>query len=310
LEPVIFGKTTGISALGLLVAAMFWTWLWGALGLLLSTPLTVCLAVLGKYVPSLWFFAALLSEEAELEPDVRFYQRLVALDREGAIELVETALRQSPRVEVFDNIIVPALSRSERDAVRDELDDATQSFVWQVVSEVLDTLEGTPDFSSPTRVTAINGETRSLDHAPGSAPVHIVGLVADDTADSLVLRMLSQLLPPSSCHFEIITDTESSLEVVERVAEQSPSLVVVSHLPPEGSTLARYLVRRLRAHFADLPIVVGRWSADDDADTAAERLTGVGASRVVLTLADARARILSLVAPVPQRQTLASAARA
>ncbi len=85
LEPVIYGKTTGISALGLLVAAMFWTWLWGTMGLLLSTPLTVCLAVLGKYVPSMWFFAALLNEEAELEPDVRFYQRLVALDREGAI---------------------------------------------------------------------------------------------------------------------------------------------------------------------------------------------------------------------------------
>ena len=85
LEPVIYGKTTGISALGLLVAAMFWTWLWGTMGLLLSTPLTVCLAVLGKYVPSLWFFAALLKEEADLEPDVQFYQRLVARDRDGAL---------------------------------------------------------------------------------------------------------------------------------------------------------------------------------------------------------------------------------
>ena len=90
LEPVIYGKTTGVSALGLLVAAMFWTWLWGTMGLLLSTPLTVCLAVLGKYVPSLRFFAALLGEEAELEPDVRLYQRLVALDRDGATEVVDT----------------------------------------------------------------------------------------------------------------------------------------------------------------------------------------------------------------------------
>ena len=110
LEPVIYGKTTGISALGLLVAAMFWTWLWGTLGLLLSTPLTVCLAVLGKYVPSMWFFAALLKDEAELEPEVRFYQRLVALDREGAVAVVEAALKQRPRVEVFDEILVPALN--------------------------------------------------------------------------------------------------------------------------------------------------------------------------------------------------------
>src|SRR5580693_8863492 len=102
---------------------MFWTWLWGTLGLLLSTPLTVCLAVLGKYVPSMWFFAALLSEDAELEPDVQFYQRLVALDREGAIQVVETALKKRSRVEVFDEVLVPTLSRAGRDVSRDELDE-------------------------------------------------------------------------------------------------------------------------------------------------------------------------------------------
>ena len=84
LEPVIYGKTTGVSALALLVSAMFWTWLWGGLGLLLSTPLTVCLAVLGKYVPSLGFFATFLREEVDLDPGVRFYQRLLAMDQDGA----------------------------------------------------------------------------------------------------------------------------------------------------------------------------------------------------------------------------------
>ena len=112
LEPVIYGKTTGVSALGLLVAAMFWTWLWGALGLFLSTPLTVCLAVLGKYVPGLGVFATLLGEDAALEPDVRFYQRLLAVDQDGATAIVEAALKQQPRDEVFDQILVPALSRA------------------------------------------------------------------------------------------------------------------------------------------------------------------------------------------------------
>src|SRR4029078_6639361 len=78
LEPVVYGKTAGVSALGLLVAAMFWTWLWGLLGTLLSTPLTLCLAVLGKYVPSLGFFATLLGEEAELDQSIRFYERLLS----------------------------------------------------------------------------------------------------------------------------------------------------------------------------------------------------------------------------------------
>ncbi|HEX8198861.1 MAG TPA: AI-2E family transporter, partial [Isosphaeraceae bacterium] len=97
LEPVVYGRTTGLSAVGLLVAATFWTWLWGPLGLFMSTPLTSCLAVLGKYVPSLRFFATLLGEEAVLEPDVRFYQRLLLLDQDGATEIVEEALKKTPR---------------------------------------------------------------------------------------------------------------------------------------------------------------------------------------------------------------------
>ena len=250
LEPVIYGKTTGISALGLLVAAMFWTWLWGTLGLLLSTPLTVCLAVLGKYVPSLRFFATLLGEEAELEPDVRFYQRLVALDRDGAIEVVEAALKQRPHVEVFDQVLVPALSRAERDAAQDELEEAEQEFVWRVVGEVLDGLEGVADFGLTAPAPSTRRGTR-IGRWEGSATwaVTLVGLAVQDTADALILRMLGQLLVPSGCTLVIVTDTESPMQVAERVAEQSPGLVVVSHLPPDGLTSARYLVRRLRAQF-------------------------------------------------------------
>jgi predicted PurR-regulated permease PerM len=296
LEPVIYGKTTGVSALGLLVAAMFWTWLWGTLGLLLSTPLTVCLAVLGKYVPSLRFFATLLGEEAELEPDVRLYQRLVALDREGAMEVVEEALKRQPRVEVFDQVLVPALTRAERDAARDELDDKGQEFVWRVVGEVLDGLEGVSEISlaSPAP-SAEEGAGSSPAAAAAAAPVSLVGLAVQDTSDALVLRMLEQLLAPSGCTLEIAVNTESPLQVAEWLAEQSPRLVVVSHLPPEGLTLARYLVQRLRARLAELPIVVGRWGETGGAASAAERLVGIGASHVVFTLAEARDLILKRV---------------
>ena len=150
LEPVIYGKATGVSALGLLVAAMFWTWLWGLLGTLLSTPMTLCLAVLGKYVPSLGFFATLLGEEAELDQDIRFYQRLVSLDQDGATAVLEAALKERPRAEVFDQILVPALSRAERDAARGELEESDMAFIRRVIGEILDDLEGTEDLSSKT----------------------------------------------------------------------------------------------------------------------------------------------------------------
>jgi hypothetical protein len=307
LEPIIYGKTTGISALGLLVAAMFWTWLWGTMGLLLSTPMTVCLAVLGKYVPSLRFFATLLGEEAELDPDVRLYQRLVALDHAGAIEVVEGMLKKLPRVDVFDQVLVPALARAERDAERDELDEAEREFAWRVIGDVLDGLEGVPDLSLASAASATDAGARSDDSDTSVSPVTLVGLAVQDTSDALVLRMLGQILVPAGLSLEIVTDTESSLQVAERVAEHSPRLVIVSHLPPEGLTLARYLVRRLRSQFADLPIIVGRWGETGGAAVAAERLSVIGATDVIFTLSDARDRILKAlpsrlegtVAPAP-----------
>jgi predicted PurR-regulated permease PerM len=292
LEPIIYGKTTGISALGLLVAAMFWTWLWGTMGLLLSTPMTVCLAVLGKYVPSLRFFATLLGEEAELDPDVRLYQRLVALDHDGAVEVVEGVLKQLPRVDVFDQVLVPALARAERDAERDELDEAEREFAWRVIGDILDGLDGVPDLSLASVASATNAVSRSNDSSTAVSPMPLVGLAVQDSSDALVLRMLGQILVPAGLSLEIVTDTESSLQVAERVAEHSPRLVIVSHLPPEGLTLARYLVRRLRSQFAELPIIVGRWGETGGAAVAAERLSMVGATDVVFTLADARDRIL------------------
>jgi predicted PurR-regulated permease PerM len=302
LEPIIYGKTTGISALGLLVAAMFWTWLWGTMGLLLSTPMTVCLAVLGKYVPSLRFFATLLGEEADLEPDVRLYQRLVALDRAGAIEVVEAVLKQLPRVDVFDRVLIPALARAERDAERDDLDEAEREFAWQVMGEVLDGLEGVPELSLASVAAATNGDLGPGAKHSNVSSVPLVGLAVQDTSDALVLRMLGQLLAPAGLVLEVITDTDSSLHVAERVAEHSPRLVVVSHLPPEGLTLARYLVRRLRSQFVDMPIIVGRWGETGGSAAAAERLTVMGATAVVFTLSDARDRILKAIPATPARR--------
>ena len=236
----------------------------------------------------MWLFAEMLSDDVELEPEVRFYQRLVALDREGAIGLIETELKKSPRVEVFDRILVPALSRAERDAAGERADLSHQEFAWQVIGEILDGLEGQPDMSLDSLTAAARGPAESSHASASTEPVKIVGLAVDDLSDLLVLRMLGQLLAPTGCVLEIITDTDSSLQVGEEVAEHSPRLVIVSHLPPQGLTLARYLVRRLRVQLPEMPIVVGRWGALAGAKSAGRRLVGNGASRVVFSLAEAR----------------------
>ncbi len=179
LEPVIYGKTTGVSALGLLIAAVFWTWLWGLLGTLLSTPLTLCLAVLGKYVPSLSFFATILGKEAELDQDIRFYQRLVSLDQDGAAAVFEAALKERPRAEVFDQILVPALSRAGRDAARGELEESDMAFIRRVIGEILDDLEGTEDITVETRAPSIAADPAQRQWETGVATVRGCGCGGD-----------------------------------------------------------------------------------------------------------------------------------
>ena len=290
LEPVIYGKTTGVSALGLLVAAMFWTWLWGLWGLILSTPMTVALAVMGKSVPALAFFSKILGEEPDLSPDVRYYQKLLALDEDGAAEVVEEAAKSKPRIEVYETILLPALARAERDFSREEIDERIQAFVWRVTEQILDDLATVPMFEF----------TPSKDgSASAKAPAEVVGVGVEDRSDFLALKMLGQVLDPSLCRLTIRADKETPLEMSEAIAAVAPALLVVSHMPPSGLTNARYLVRRLHARLGGFPIIVGRWTEKGQNEASADRLATAGATAVVVSLTEARDRILATVAPKP-----------
>jgi predicted PurR-regulated permease PerM len=123
MEPWLYGKSTGVSVVAVLVAAVFWTWLWGIVGLLLATPLTVCLLVIGKHVPQLSFLDVLLGNEPVFAPARRVYQRLVAGDQEEAAELVEAACGNQPLVQVYDTMLISALALAETHWQRGELDE-------------------------------------------------------------------------------------------------------------------------------------------------------------------------------------------
>ncbi len=143
MEPLMFGFSAGIGTLAVLVAAAFWTWLWGPIGLVLSTPVTVCLVVMGKYVPQLEFLNILLGDEPALEPSVRIYQRLLSLDQEEASDLVEEYARKMPLEEVYDTVLLPALSMAKWDHHRNNLEDDRHAFVLQGIREIIDELGDT-----------------------------------------------------------------------------------------------------------------------------------------------------------------------
>ena len=291
LEPILYGRTTGITAVGLLIAAMFWTWLWGAPGLLLATPLTVCLAVLGKYVPALRFFATMLGEEAILDRHARYYQRLLARDQDGAVDVVEEAEADETSESIYDEILIPALSRAERDLTRGAIDEDEQSFIWHVTRCLLDDLDDR-DVAKAKADEAKNGDSKKTRGKAPRTKKKVLGIASEDVADALALRMLAMSLRDDGVEVEIMTEITSAGDAAEQVGDETSCLVILSHLPPVGLSAARRLVKSINARWPDIPLWVGRWKESANAEKIRDRLTSMGADRVVLSITEARSEIL------------------
>jgi predicted PurR-regulated permease PerM len=289
-EPLVIGHSTGVSAVALLVSAAFWTWLWGPIGLVLSTPLTVCLVVLGKYVPQMEFLGILLGDEPVLRSDLSYYQRLLARDQDEATDLVEEHLRSKPLETVYDDLLLPALVLAERDRDRGELSSEDEQFIFQVTRDILDDLlfrqqqllfvaEHGPAALSP------DDKKRAL----------VVGCPAHHEADELALHMFAQMLDPTICRVEIFPSGTLSAEVVEKVGAMRPAVVCIAALPPAGAAQVRYLCKRLRAQYADLKLIVGRWGQSENVEAVVQRLREAGADFVGTTLLETRDHALPLL---------------
>jgi predicted PurR-regulated permease PerM len=282
MEPVLYGRTIGVSTVALMVAVAFWTWLWGPVGLLLSTPLTVSLAVLGRYVPQLEFLGVLLSDEPVLETHTSYYQRLVAQDQDEAVELVEAYCRDHPLEEVYEAVLVPALYTAKKDQARGNLTADEMHFVVQTTREIVEHLSLHPQ-PSPLSDTTV--DTPAPD--PDASPLRKVPLVLSpvhDAADELVLLMLQQQLDPSHYDMALLHPAMLASEVVTLVEQQGVWLICLGTLAPGGLAQTRYLCLRLRTRLPELKIVVGRWGFSGSGEASGEMLREAGADVVATTL--------------------------
>jgi predicted PurR-regulated permease PerM len=314
IEPLLFGHTTGVTPIALLIAAAFWTWVWGPIGLVLSTPLTVCLVVLGQHVPRLKFLALLLGNEPALRPHASYYQRLLARDREEAKEVVEQYVREHGLEKVYDNVLLPCLVLARRDRKRNGLTVDEEEFIYQTTQAILDRLPEQAATGPDDGHTADAKESSpGLTEAPvaGAAQpcsqVLILGCPAHHEAEELSLHMLAQLLQPAGCRVEVISTRALPSEAENRIEQEEPTLVFIAVLPPGGLVQARYLCKRLRTRFVDLKIVVGYWGETRSFDKLLVRLRSAGAAYVATSLLQSRSQIQALVsaaAPRAARPTL------
>jgi hypothetical protein len=254
-EPLLYGTTIGISTVGVIVSAIFWTWLWGPIGLILAMPMTVCLIVSARYVPQLRFITILLADQAPQALSERVYQRLLAFDYREPLKLAQKHLKESSLASYYDEVLVPALRMAEQDRHEDVLNDDQSTFVMEAAEELVQELGDEAFAAIAAKATPAN-----------VPPARVLCIPLRDPADEITSHMFAQLLMADG--FDVATGGINSLtsEVVDRVAESECDIVVISILPPIRPRDSRLLWKRLRGRYPNLPIVVGFWTGGESKD--------------------------------------------
>jgi len=306
-EPFLYGNTTGISPIAILVAAVFWTWLWGPVGLFLATPLTVCLVVIGRYVPSMEFLSILLGDEPVLKPETRFYQRMLAMNLDEATELAEDYLKGKSIEQLDDCVIIPALTLAEEDRHRGRLDEEREQFLFQNTRILVEDITERAD----SLIAGNNSNRRPNDDAGNNRPAnstdrpHVLCIPARDEADEIAALMLEQLLSKRGIAAKVLPCAGLLGECMQKVEEEKPGVVCVAAVPPFGYVHARYLCRRLRTRFPEIKVVAAILT-EGDVNEIKKRQPPVAADEIGSSLAQALAAILSLLPtanPQPQPAT-------
>ncbi len=320
IEPLLYGSSTGISALAILVSAIFWTAVWGPIGMLLSMPLTVMLVVMGKYVPQLKFLDVLLGDAPVLEPPERIYQRLLALDQEEAVELAQEYAKERSVEALYEEVLIPVLTMSANDSHRGKLDDRRQRFIHKSLRVIVEELgeqqrllppgplpeepsqDQTPGDGKP-------GEPQSEPsgkvpqppvvrvQVPAGATVNVLVLPAGEEADEIAGLMLAQLLEGRGYCVAVASTSSLVSEALAMVEQRHPHAVCVSAMPPGSVARARYLCKRLHEKYADLRIIVGLWAFRGKLSATSSRLAIIAPGQLVINLREAQKHIDHLAQP-------------
>ncbi|HTS35278.1 MAG TPA: AI-2E family transporter [Candidatus Solibacter sp.] len=295
-EPWLYGAHTGISSLALLVTTVFWTMLWGWAGLVLAIPLTVCVIVLGRYVPRMSFLHVLLGDDTALSIEAQFYQRLLALDQDDARTIAYNFLKSNSLANLYDRVLIPALALAEQDRHKGAMDERRESFLFLSASEIVSELASyRPEeiVAKPRRLMARWRPNRPTalpinSHAePAPSATRIFCLAANDQADEITSSMLAQLLERAG-HGVISLPMESSLEEILRHLPPEPQDVIcISALPPCAFAQAASLCQRVRLHLPEIKILAGMWGFSGELGRAEQRFVGARPDAIVSSLAQA-----------------------
>jgi predicted PurR-regulated permease PerM len=290
-EPWLYGAHTGISSLALLVAAVFWAVLWGPAGLILSTPLTVCVVVLGRYFPQLSFLHILLGDEQALEAEAQLYQRLLAMDQPEARAIVDSFLKERPLLDLYDSVLIPALTLAEQDRHNGTIDQPHEDFLFLSLNEMIaEFSEYRPGPNSPDEPSTAAQPTPTADF-----PGRLLCVPAHDHADEMTAAMLAQLFEQQGCAAISFLLCGSPVEMLTLLDPGQDDVICISALPPYAFAPARALCQQIRGRFPRIKLVVGVWGFTGDAEKAKARFERNQPDRLLTTLSQALQQIKEIV---------------
>jgi predicted PurR-regulated permease PerM len=304
-EPWLYGKRTGLSPVAVIVAAVLWTWLWGVVGLLVAIPMTLVLAVAGRYVPQLAFLDVLFGDEPGLGPEERFYQRLVAADSDEAAKVAEEYLKDHRLEEFYDVVVLPALRAAKHDVIEGRLDAESLRFVRESTRDLVEELSERNGSSKAPKKAATEPADggKAADEATPAAPpprpldgTRLLFVPAGDETEVLAGQMLADVLRHDGIQTRILPAVTTTADMVEAVRQDAPDVVCVGGLPPYAILRARHLCKRLRAGTNGAPVVVALWDAKANRVGIEERMKAACADRVAVSLAQAAEEVRALAA--------------
>lgn len=309
IEPMVYGHSTGLSPVSVIVAAIFWTWLWGPIGLILATPLTLCLVVLGRHVERLEFLDVMLGDRPALTPVENFYQRVLAGDTDEALAQAETLLRDRSLTSYYDEVALKGLRLAANDAERGVLLPARLERIKDAIGGLVHDLTEVPDQDPPPKPerpvtdTEPMGKTVAekavpIEPAPDivlppraeragnwASETPVLCLAGRGPLDEAASAMLAQLLTKHGLGARVVPHEASSREQVGRMETQGVAMVCISYLDISGSPAhLRYLLRRLRQRMPGVPLLVGLWPEGAEVLTDAAQAKAVGADHYTASL--------------------------
>jgi len=286
-EPWLYGRSTGLSGVAVVVAAAFWTFLWGSVGLLLSTPLTMCLVVLGRHVERLQFLEVLLGDQPALAPEQSFYQRILADDPDEAAHQAEAFLKEQPLSAYYDQVAIKGLALAQLDVNRGTLNHEQRVRLKAAIDDIIDDLSDHEDAAATDikegepGVVPMAPVLSAAELAPSWRGKPVLCVAGRGSLDEASAAMLAQLLEMHGIGARVVPREAVSARHLDQLDVVGVQMACLCYLEPGTFANARYLVRRLRRRLPKARIMAGFWTLTAEQAEQRDALAATGVDLVV-----------------------------